>query len=102
MPGLRGLDNDKFLSAGAISATAAGAGAFTLEPSLNDGKLTYRATLPAGTIRAGVYQVAANGGADVSRSVLGDDSPVRSHHEVPARKYAARALAVPGHAGIAH
>ena len=38
----------------------------TLEPSLNDGKLTYRASLPAGTIRAGVYRVAANGGPDVS------------------------------------
>lgn len=53
------------LDAGALMVSGPGIGAVALQPSTSSGRLTYQATLPAGTLHGGTYQVTGQGGSQV-------------------------------------
>ena len=53
------------LDAGDLRFSGPGIGSLTLAPSTQNGRITYEAVLPAGTLQGGDYQVAGSGGAQV-------------------------------------
>ncbi|MGC9948235.1 MAG: hypothetical protein ABSF64_17865 [Bryobacteraceae bacterium] len=53
------------LDAGALTVSGPGLNPVALEPSTQDGRLTYSAALAPGTLQGGTYQVAGQGGSQV-------------------------------------
>jgi uncharacterized protein (TIGR03437 family) len=53
------------LNAGTLAITGVTANAITIAPQVSAGQISYRATLPPGTLAGGSYGIAASGGPDV-------------------------------------
>ena len=53
------------LSAGAITVTPPQGSPIEAQPSIVNGEVSYQATLPAGSVQPGVFQISSNGGPDL-------------------------------------
>ncbi len=64
-PSCPDFNQNRNLDAGALTLTGAALASTQVRPAMVNGKLTYTATLPPGSIQPGTYTVKASGGADV-------------------------------------
>ena len=63
------------LDAGALTVSGPGLNQVALQPSTQDGRLTYSATLPPGTFEGGTYHAAGQGGSQVGPFIASADIP---------------------------
>jgi uncharacterized protein (TIGR03437 family) len=63
------------LDAGALTVSGPGINRTPLQPSTQDGRLTYSAALPPGTLQGGTYRVAGQGGSQVGGFTASADIP---------------------------